>query len=147
MSNNAMINMLRIGSQAGITIRIDDCQNMFELAGRLGKYLQRDSTYFISVFMNQEVCARYNCVPLTLSCIIVPDTYEFLWTNTPEDVLKRMDGIRKKYWSNENLTRAKAINLSPNEVCILASIVKAECSKVDEAPKIAALYLDRKIVL
>jgi UPF0755 protein len=143
MSNNAMINMLRIGSQAGITIRIDDCQNMFELAGRLGKYLQRDSTQFISVFRNQEICTKYNCEPLTLSCIVVPDTYEFLWTNTPEDILKRMDGIRKKYWNDDNLNKAKALRLSPNEVCILASIVKAECSKVDEAPKIAALYLNR----
>ncbi|MFM9984082.1 MAG: endolytic transglycosylase MltG [Flavobacteriales bacterium] len=143
MSNNAMVNMLRIGSQAGITIRIDDCQNMFELAGRLGKYLQKDSAQFIAVFANPEVCKKYSCEPLTLSCIVVPDTYEFLWTNTPEDVLKRMDGIRKKYWNDVNIIKAKSIHLSPNEVCILASIVKAECSRVDEAPKIAGLYLNR----
>lgn len=143
MNNNAMINMLRSGSQAGISIRIDDCQNMFELAGRLGKYLKSDSGALAAVFSDEQICAKYGFNAENIGCMIVPDTYEFLWTNSPDDILSRMEKLRKKYWTDEKLNRAKILGMKPVEVCILASIVKAECSRKDEAPKIAGLYLNR----
>lgn len=143
MNNNAIINMLRIGSQAGISIRIDDCQSIYDLAGRLGKYLKADSSALISVFRDNDVCSAYGFSQETIGCLIVPDTYEFLWTNTPQDILKRMEQLRKKYWTDDKVKRAKEIGMTQTEVCILASIVKAECSRKDEAPKIAGLYLNR----
>jgi UPF0755 protein len=48
-----------------------------------------------------------------------------------------------RFWTEERLNKAKAINLSPTEVSILASIVRGEALHNDEMPKIAGLYLNR----
>lgn len=143
MGNNAIINMLRSGNQEAISIRIDDTHSIYELAGKMGNKLKTDSTAFIKTFTDEELCASYGFNSSTIACMVSPNTYEFFWTMTPAEFLERMQAIWKDYWTNEKLALAKSKNLTQSEVCILASIVKAECRKTDEAPKIAGLYLNR----
>jgi len=49
----------------------------------------------------------------------------------------------EKFWTPERRQKAAAINLSPIQVSILASIVDAEALHDDEMPTIAGLYLNR----
>jgi UPF0755 protein len=49
----------------------------------------------------------------------------------------------QQFWNTERKGKADSIGLTPIEVSILASIVKAECSMGDEAPVIAGLYINR----
>jgi len=50
----------------------------------------------------------------------------------------------KKFWTDERLAKAKAINLTPVEVSTLASIVEEEqARKVDERPRVAGMYINR----
>ena len=51
--------------------------------------------------------------------------------------------IRDRWWTTDRRAQAEAIGLDPTEVGILASIVKAETSKMEEAPTVAGLYLNR----
>ena len=48
-----------------------------------------------------------------------------------------------KFWNTERLLNAKALNLTPQEVTILASIVDSEALVDKEMPIIAGLYLNR----
>ena len=48
-----------------------------------------------------------------------------------------------RFWNADRLAKAEAIGLSPNEVSTLASIVESETNKMDEAPKVAGMYLNR----
>ena len=48
-----------------------------------------------------------------------------------------------RFWNEDRLKKAKALNLSPSEVVTLASIVHKESAKIDERPKVAGLYLNR----
>jgi len=143
MNSNTVVNMLRIGSQTPLKMRTDNVRTLEELAGKLGKNFRSDSLAFISVFTNKETCAKYELNPITIACMLMPNTYEFYWTITPEEFLKKMNGVYLNYWSDANLKKAQDLNLSKTDVSILASIVKAETGKTIEAPKIAGLYLNR----
>jgi len=143
MNSNAIVNMLRIAGQTPLKIRTDNVKTLEELAGKLGKNFRNDSVAFISAFTDKETCAKYGVNPITIACMLMPNTYEFYWTITPAEYLKKMNGIYLNYWTDDNQKKAKDLNLSKTDVSILASIVKAETGKTVEAPKIAGLYLNR----
>ena len=55
-----------------------------------------------------------------------------------------MSAEYNSFWSNDRKAKAKNIDLSPQEVTTLASIVLAEQLRhADERPRIAGLYLNR----
>jgi UPF0755 protein len=48
-----------------------------------------------------------------------------------------------RFWSETRRAKAKSLNLTPNEVITLASIVQEESKQVDEQPRVAGVYLNR----
>ena len=48
-----------------------------------------------------------------------------------------------RFWNESRLERARQLNLSPNEVMALASIVHEESKQADEQPRVAGVYLNR----
>ncbi len=48
-----------------------------------------------------------------------------------------------RFWSESRKAKAEKLNLSPNEVMTLASIVYEESKEKDEQPIVAGLYLNR----
>lgn len=49
----------------------------------------------------------------------------------------------KIFWNDDRLASAKALNLTPEGVSTLASIIEEESIKYDEMPRIAGVYLNR----
>lgn len=143
MNSSAIVNMLRAGIQEPLNIRTDNVTTLESLAAKMGKSLRSDSAEFIQALRDPEQCAAYGFNPVTVACMIMPNTYQFYWTMTPNEFLKKMNAIHEEFWSPSNIEKAKSLNLTKTEVCILASIVKAETAKTQEAPKIARLYLNR----
>lgn len=143
MSNRAIINMLRSGAQEAINLRIDDVHDLSQLSAKLGKNLMCDSLQFMQAFSNDSISESFGFNSYTLPCLIIPNTYDFFWTMTPADFFTRMKKVYDNYWTEEKKQIASSIGLTPNDVGTLASIVKAETAKTEEAPKIAGLYLNR----
>lgn len=143
MNSNTIINLLRSGNQEPVRIRTDNIKTLDALAGKLGASMQNDSLDFIKAFRNKSNYPSKDYNSTTIACIFRPNTYDFLWTITPEQFLERMSDYNNKLWTEERLNKSKKIGLSPLETIILASIVKAETTKNIEAPKIAGLYLNR----
>jgi UPF0755 protein len=143
MSNNALVNLLRSGNQEPVLIRLDDLRTVEELAGRLAKSTEIDSASYLDHFLNPKFLSDRQLTARTMVSLIIADTYDFFWTLSPEEFTTRMGEIHNQYWTRERLQKAQAIGLSPTEVYTLASIVKGETARKDEAPIIAGLYLNR----
>lgn len=143
MNSNSIINLLRSGEQDPVVIRLDNIKTIQALAGKLGNSLKVDSASFITALINQENYPSPEYNETTIACVIRPNTYHFLWTMTPEQFIKRMVEYNSQFWTEERTKKAKAVNLTPNEIITLASIVKAETANNSEASKIAGLYLNR----
>jgi UPF0755 protein len=65
------------------------------------------------------------------------------WEASAETVVKRLLRENEKWWTQNRLNLANALGLTPREIVTLASIVQEETSKLDEAPRVAGLYLNR----
>ena len=143
-TNKSLVRHLTNGWQTPYKLTLSgNIRGMEKLAGLLGKKMMYDSVEFINYFNNSEVWEKYNLSKERFQSIILPNTYEVYWTNTPEEFIDRMSKEYDKFWTPERLEKAKELNLSKEEVSILASIVCEESNYKPELPTIAGVYLNR----
>ncbi len=140
---NGLINTFRSGNQTPIMIKVDGVRTIYQLAGSLGKQLLADSSDFIEEFKNPERLSKFKIGIENLSGLILPNVYDFYWTVSPREFMERMEQIHTDFWNGDRIEQLKEINLTKFEAITLASIVKGETVKKEEAPKIAGLYLNR----
>lgn len=81
--------------------------------------------------------------PTNLEGYLFPDTYEFAWEPTPEDVARQMTGQFKKVTGPLWAKHKKKAPLSFRETVILASLVEREAQVPSERPLIAGVYINR----
>jgi UPF0755 protein len=143
MTYSEIIQELRSGGQPTVSVRIDDAECLEELAAKLGAHLQQDSAYFKNSFEDDSLLRILGIQKNELAATIRPNTYEFYWKMNAKTFLSMMKTESDRLWNTQRRQQAQAIPLSPFEVVVLASIVKAETGSVEEAPKIAGLYLNR----
>lgn len=143
MSNNTLINILRSGRQTPVNVTFNNIRTKQELAGAVSRYIEADSISLLESLNDPILLKKLDVSTETVLTLFIPNTYEFWWNTTTENFIKRMQTEYNKFWSEEKKTKAKAINLSPAEVSILAAIVDEETIKPDEKPMVAGLYLNR----
>ncbi|MGB0424486.1 MAG: endolytic transglycosylase MltG, partial [Flavobacteriales bacterium] len=114
-----------------------------DMAGTISKQLEADSAELKALLTSEEQASKYGFNSESFRTMILPNTYEFNWNSSAEDVIARMAREYKAFWNSERIAKAQNLGLSQSEVGTLASIVKAETAKSDEAPKVAGLYLNR----
>jgi UPF0755 protein len=143
MRNNTLVNLLRSGMQEPLRITIQNINTPAVLAGRIGRRLEVDSLRLMELFNDRAFLANYNLTPSTLLAFFISDTYEFYWNTSGEQLFKRMQKEFERFWNPRRKHLADSLQLSVNEVVILASIVEKETLKNDEKPVIAGVYLNR----
>ncbi|MBK8341648.1 MAG: endolytic transglycosylase MltG [Flavobacteriales bacterium] len=143
ISLNELINKLRSGEQDPVRITFTNIRTLPELAGRLDKYLEVDSTALLVAMRDPATMDRLGFTGTTMISLFIPNTYEVWWNEAPADLLSRMAREYSRFWSEERRAKAAASGLALTEVSTLASIVQAETAKRDEAPRIAGVYLNR----
>ncbi|MCF8349156.1 MAG: endolytic transglycosylase MltG [Bacteroidales bacterium] len=143
MSNFELVNLLRSGNQIPVQVVFNNQRDIYQLAGRVSEQIEADSASIVAYLTDVKVLEKYNLKKETISCLFIPNTYEFYWNTNAEKFVNRMATEYDKFWNESRLMRAHAINLTVPEVITLASIVEKETNKNDEKPLIAAVYLNR----
>lgn len=143
MSNRQLIGNLRGGYQDAVKFRFQNIRLKEHFAGILGKDFEADSLAFSTVLNDASLAESYGFTADDFFCMFIPNTYEIYWNTSPEKIMARFKEEFDKFWNNERKEKATALNLTPQQVSILASIVKGEALHVDEMPAIAGLYLNR----
>lgn len=131
------------GYQSPINITIGSFRTMDRMARSVGRHLMIDSTEIASLLHDTLYMGRLGYTPETLPCLFIPETYEVFWNISAEQFIARMQQEHTRFWTADRLSKAQALNMTPEEVCTLASIVEEETNNQAEKPMVAGLYLNR----
>lgn len=143
MSMNNLVNKLRSGDQDPVRITFNNIRNLPQLAGRLSRYIEADSSEVLAAIRDPATAKRLGFNEATIIALFLPNTYEVWWTVTPDELIDRFAKEYKRFWNADRQAAAKALGLSQGEVSTLASIVQAETGVFSDAPTIASVYLNR----
>ncbi len=143
-SNRQLINHLRGGKQAPVKVVLTNERLAEDIAGKIGRILEADSIDLLKLLTDQLFLDEHGYQPETAISAFIPNTYEFFWNQNALQFVERMLKENNKFWKkNDRLAKAQALELSPQEVYTLASIVERETNQTDEMPRIAGVYLNR----
>jgi len=143
MNNRSMINMLKAGNQEPVKLKFQNLRKKENFAAYLSRNLEPDSTAFISVLDSAALLEKYGFNKDNSYVMFIPNTYEMYWNISAPEFFDRMRREYEKFWDPGRKQKATALNLTPIQVSILASIVDAEALYDREMPTIAGLYLNR----
>ena len=143
LNNDELINLLRSGNQIPVKVTFNNMRNLNQLAAKVGKQIETDSTSIINYLKNPDFPLSRNIDSANLKGIFLPNTYEFWWNTSAEGFVTRMFEENNKFWNSSRLAKAEEIDLTKEEIVTLASIVEKETNKNDEKPMMAGVYINR----
>ena len=113
------------------------------LARKIGNQMLVDSAAVAEFALSEDSLARYGITPALLFTIIIPDTYQVLWTSSVSEIFDRFKKEADAYWTDQRVELARKQGLTPVGVATLASIVDGETQYGPEQPTVAGVYLNR----
>ena len=131
--------------EQSVQVSFENCRTLNDLAGKLQKQLDLDSTELMAYLQNGATLSRLGFSLEQLPALFIPNTYDLYWDQTPQQFVDRMAQEFKNFWTPERKAKLQAVGLkAPSEAVTLASIVYSEQSRrAEEWPIIAGLYLNR----
>lgn len=141
MNSNDIINSLR--QPVPVNISFNNQETLQRAVGRIATQLEPDSLSLLQAFTDKAFLEENGFNEDNVLSIFIPNTYEFFWNTSATKIRDKMAKEYRKFWTQERLDKAKALNLTPLQVSALAAIVHKETVKNDERPRVAGVYLNR----
>lgn len=135
--------MLKFGRQTPVRVTLNNVRTPAQLAAKLDRMLDADSVAWVEALTSPQLAQEMGFDSRTLFSMFIPNTYEFYWTVSPEDFVRKMRKEYDRFWTEERDEKRKRSGMSRMEVTILASIVAEETRRADEMPRIAGVYINR----
>ena len=143
MTNLQLINKLLSGAQSPVNLTFSNARFLSQLPKRLTQNLEIDSADMAKVLLADTTASHYGFEENKFISMFIPNTYQVYWTDSPKEILDRIKSEYEKFWNEDRRQKAKNLNMTPVQVSILASIVQSETNKMDEAPTVAGVYINR----
>ena len=139
-----LIRHLRGGKQSTMRVVLNSARMLDDVAGKSAKFLEMDSSDIMGAFNDKDYIRGLGYSKQTLMSIFIPNSYDVYWNSSPTQFVERMKKEHDLFWDKDGRRqKAEALNLSPEEVYTLASIVERETTKNDEKRRMAGVYLNR----
>jgi UPF0755 protein len=142
MSNNDIINSIR-SKNLPIKIAFNNQNNLADLAGRISSQIETDSLSLLTAMTDESFLEKNGFSNASALGMYLPNSYEFFWNTSAEGFRDKMLKEYNRFWTDSRKAQAEKLNLTPNEVITLASIVHEESKQADEQPRVAGVYLNR----
>lgn len=145
LTSRELITPLRIGQEDPVMVSFGKYRTLPELASVVATQLALDSVEIMNAYHDPVIQEELGISSDHLLGLAIPNTYEMWWSSSARGFLERMAKERERFWDSDNRRqKAEALNLSIEEVEVIASIVEEEQNRYsDEWPAIAGVYLNR----
>ncbi|QYJ68405.1 endolytic transglycosylase MltG [Flavobacterium litorale] len=141
INSNDIVNALRVPVPVNVTF--NNQETLERAVGRIATQIETDSIALLEAFTDSVFLEENNFTRDNVLSVFIPNTYEFFWDTSARKVREKLAKEYRKFWNEERVAKAEALNLTPLEVSSLAAIVHKETVKVDERPRVAGVYLNR----
>jgi UPF0755 protein len=129
---NIMARRIATGEREEVSIPVPSKRTVAEIAGVIAPRIWADSASIHEALISDSMLWQ-----------ITPNTYRVYWEIDAEGLANRMRSESVTWWNADRLKKAWTLGLRQHEVVTLASIVQEETADVQEAPRVAGLYLNR----
>ena len=93
--------MLKLGMQTPVRVTLNYARTRAFLASRLARQLDADSAELMRALTDPQLAREVGTDSLQLFSLFIPNTYEFYWTVSPEDFVRRMRKEYDRFWTPE----------------------------------------------
>lgn len=139
----SLLRMLRSGNQAPVNLVINKLRLPQDLAQKIAANFECDSASVMQVLTDPAILSSYHVNSNTMMTTVIPNTYSIFWNTPAEKIIDKLHTEKEKFWNGERLAKAKAMNLTPDQVYSMASIVEEETNKEEDKGLIASVYMNR----
>jgi UPF0755 protein len=143
MNNNQLVNILRQGRQSTVKLTFHNIRTKKQLAKCISEQIEASEASILSAMNNNSILAKTGCDSNSIMAVFIPNTYNFYWNTSASAFISRMFREYQSFWNENRKEKASILNLSPEQVITLASIVEQETYMNKEKPDIAGVYLNR----
>ncbi|MDR0894517.1 MAG: endolytic transglycosylase MltG [Prevotellaceae bacterium] len=117
--------------QHPVNLTIGSVRTLDKLARNVSRQLMIDSTQVAAVLTD------------SMLSLFIPNTYQVYWNMSAESFIDRMKREHTRFWTADRRAKARALDMTPDEVATLASIVEEETNDAAEKSVVAGLYINR----
>ncbi|MBM3403452.1 MAG: endolytic transglycosylase MltG [Bacteroidetes bacterium] len=137
------VRLLRSGYQEPLHLIFNNIRTKEELASRISKQIEADSVSIMKRMEDSLFLSRFGVTPTDAMILFIPNTYEFFWNTSADQLIERMAKENKRFWNDQRQQKAAVTGLSRKDIYILASIIEKETNRDDEKAMIAGVYMNR----
>ncbi len=143
MGNLSLLRLLRSGKQEPLDITFKYAERKRDLVSFWSQKLEADSNELLAILNNPQWLDSVGLDTENAISMFIPNTYNFYWNTSAEKLYRRMKGEYLDFWDSTRLEKAAALQLTPAQVAVMASIVQKETHRKDEMPVVAGVYYNR----
>ena len=143
MSVYSLVRMLNSAGQSPVNLIITKLRTKEDLAKKIGNSFECDSLDVINILNNDDSLRKYGLDTNTAMTAVIPNTYSILWNSSASKIFKKLASEKDKFWNEDRMKKANALNMTPDQVYTMASIVEEETNKEEDKGNIASVYLNR----
>lgn len=143
MSLTKLYRVLTVANETPLKLTFNNIRTQQQLVEKLSAPLAFEADSLNKLIENEAFCDSLGFTTETIRCLFIPDTYEVYWTISPNELIHKIVTNYHRFWNEERLKKAQKEQLTPVQICIIASIVEEESAKKDEYADIAGLYINR----
>lgn len=142
-SNVAFLTRLVKGRQDPVQLRVPTARFLSSVSTRIGNQMRFSAAEFDSTVRDSAFLAQLGVRREHMVGRLLPDTYEFYWTATPEEVITRIHNTFKTRVEERFASRLDSLDWTVDQATTMASIIEWEVKHVDEMAKVSGLYWNR----
>ncbi len=143
MSVLNLLRMLRSGNQSPVSLVITKLRTKEDLAQKIGNNFECDSLEIINILNSEDSLRKYGLDTNIAMTAVIPNTYSILWNTPATKIFKKLVTEKERFWNDERMKKADGLNMTPDQVYTMASIVEEETNKEEDKGNIASVYLNR----
>ena len=143
LSNKELLSILRRGLQEPVKVVIPPGSRKEVVAAVVAKNMEFSARDFLSALGDTTLASELGTDTTNLFGFMLPETYSFYWLTDAPTVVRKVKEYFDAFYAKEYSGKPLGIELSPEEVVNVASIVEWESGHDEERPAIAGVYLNR----